>query len=168
MDLPQFLQELVGCEGTLSVSNGMVTFPDGRSFDVANVEKVLPVEVHDWRNAEWSPEDVPPELTGLGKLVLKEAGYGAQLDVTTPDGRKCALNMEFDAGALKVSVYPTDSTTRHPMDDVPVATLALVDDGVVVSSNYGACAALYQAEGRVSDCPHYDGQAVLDKMKSAQ
>lgn len=161
MQMPEFLKMLAACEGTVTVSQGVVTFADGQSFDVANALPETAVEFADWRIEDGAEIDVPASLAGLGKVVLKQGGYGAQLDAVTPDGREFAMNMEFDAGALKVMVYPPDSETGRVTDDVPVMSFVVVNDGVIVSSNYGKDADLYQAEGNVSCCPQYDGSAIL-------
>lgn len=167
MQMTEFLKTLAALEGTVTVSQGVVTFPNGESFNLANAQPEMAVEFADWRIEDGVQLAVPEKLAGLGKVVLKQGGYGAQLDAVTPDGREFAMNMEFDAGELKVMVYPPDSETGRTMDDVPVVTFVVVTDGVIVSNNFGNKDDLYQAQGKVSPCWGFDGTAILSKVAAA-
>lgn len=171
--LANFLTELAAAQGALSLADGVATLENGQQFSIAELQAEHAasntLEFPDWRVLDDVAEQLPTEMAGSGTMTLSKGGWGGRLAGTTPEGHSYVVGVEFDAGALKLLVYPPDA--KNPTEESteePLLIAALTPGKVAAYTFYhGAPAYCFEAGGAVSATTPFNGEAVLrDYLKN--
>jgi len=120
----------------------------------------------DWRIVDGSESSLPGGLDQPGTVELSRCGYGACMTAVSPTGDVTMLGLEFDAGTLRIFVYGPDAEGADGTTDEPLCSMASTREGVIVHSQYGPFARMYTTGGGEEDAAPYDGDAVIEALRT--
>ena len=120
------------------------------------------VSMSDWR------EDSALPARLQGKAGTFQLTNNADIEITSPEGHRSTVSLEFDAGVPRLHVYPPEAQNPALASaDEFTATLAILPGKVIVSHPQGA--SVEMTEGRQPEqTDYFDGDRIIEQMRAEE